>query len=174
MISTIQYSMFNNAGIQKFDRPREMILTPNMVSQSSIWTADTGPEKAVDDKGGTQAHTQCGDGDTIWYKIEFGSEHLVHEVKFINVFDDERKARMDGTRVFVIEDNKEELCATFSIPENAPGQIFSVECNDMLGNGVILRGKVGHHTCFHMWEIDVTESVRIGEIFNIKSTLIQV
>ena len=165
--------MYNNAGIHKFDRPRELILTPNMVSQSSTWAADTGPEQAVDDKGGTQAHTQCGDGDTIWYKIEFGREHFVYEVKFINVFDDSRKARMDGTRVYVIQENKEELCATFSIPAYAPGQIFSVDCNDMLGVGVILRGKVGHHTCFHMYEIDVTENVRIGEILNIQSTLRQ-
>ena len=167
--------MYNNAGIHKLDRPREQILTPNMASQSSKYNENTGPEKALD--GATsidsQSHTLCGDGKDIWYKIEFGREHLVQKISFINVFDDSRKARMDGTRVYVIQDNKEELCATFSIPAYAPGQIFSVDCNDMLGAGVILRGKVGHHTCFHMYEIDITESVRIGEILNIQSTLRQ-
>ena len=160
----------NNAGIHKFDRPREMILTPNMVSQSSKYNENTGPEKALDGDTSinSQSHTQCGDGKDIWYKIEFGGEHLVQEVKFINVFDDPRKARMDGSRVYVIQDNMEELCATFYIPTDAAGTTFSVECNDMLGDGVILRGKVGKADyCIHMFEVDVSESVKIGEIFKI-------
>ena len=73
---------------------------------------------------------------------------------------------MDGTRVFVTQENNEELCATFSIPGHEPGQTFSVECNDMLGDGVTLRGKVGKSdACIHMWEIYVTESLKIGKIF---------
>ena len=159
-------SQENNAGIYKFDRPREMILTPNMVTQSSTYDAETGPEKGVDGDGNSQAHTNCGNGESVWYKIKFGSQHHVRGVKFISVFTDWRKARMDGTRVFVTQENNEELSATFSIPGHEPGQTFSVDCNDMLGDGVTLRGKVGKtDACIHMLEIYVTESVKIGKIF---------
>ena len=151
----------NNAGNQKF--PRKIILTPNVVSQSST-LQQFGPEKAVDGVyKAPAAHTKCGDGENVWYKIEFGIERLVQVVAFFNALPNGYKARMDGTRVFVTNENGEKLCATFSVPADSPERIFSVDCNDMSGDGLILRGEIGKtNACIHMYEIDVTESVEIG------------
>ena len=59
---------------------REMILTSDMVSQSSVFADKYGPEKAIDKDRDTLAYTICEDGKKVWYKIKFQGEHAVSEV----------------------------------------------------------------------------------------------
>ena len=137
-----------------------------MVSQSSTYVelepnAPTyGPEKAIDKNVSTLAHTICEQGSSVWYKINLGKAFYVSEVKFINYFsnfqDDSPKMRMDGTRIFVINNEEEELCETLHVPVNDNRRIYSINCGDKIGDGVILRGKEGKwDACIHITEIEV-------------------
>ena len=131
----------------------EIKLTPDLVSQSSTYVNPDpnhpthGPEMAIDGDENTLAHTNCEQGSAVWYKINFGKAFYVSEVKFSNYFsdfhDDSPKTRMDGTRVFVTNNEKEELCETLHVPPEDTRQIYSINCEDKIGDGVILRGKEG-------------------------------
>ena len=137
-----------------------------MVSQSSTYAnpepnAPTcGPEKAIDKNVSTLAHTICEQGSGVWYKINFGKVFYVSEVQFINHFsnfqDKSLKMRMDGTRIFVIKNDKEELCETLHVPVDDNRRIYSINCGDKIGDGVILRGKEEKwDACIHINEIEV-------------------
>ena len=63
---------------------------------------------------------------------------------------------MDGTRVLVTNNEKEELCETLHVPADDTRQIYSINCGDKIGDGVILRGKEGtSDACIHIREIAV-------------------
>ena len=139
-----------------------------MVSQSSTYvnpnpnqTRTHGPEKAIDRDNDTLAHTNCGQGAGVWYRINFGKLSYVIEVKFSDYFSgrpkkDYQKTRMDGTRVLVTNNEKEELCETLHVPADDNRQIYSINCGDKIGDGVILRGKEGKaDSCIHIKEISV-------------------
>ena len=139
-----------------------------MVSQSSTYvnsspnrTGTYGPEKAIDRDNDTLAHTNCGQGAGVWYKIFFGKLFYVIEVRFSDFFSgkpnkDFQKNRMDGTRVLVTNKDKEELCETLHVPAEDTRQIYSINCGDKIGDGVILRGKEGKaDSCIHIKEISV-------------------
>ena len=144
----------------------EFKLTPDMVSQSSTYVTPEpnaptcGPDKAIDKNVSTLAHTICEQGSGVWYKIDFGKVFYVSEVKFINHFsnfqDESLKMRMDGTRIFVINNKEEELCETLHVPVDDNRRIYSINCEEKIGNGVILRGKEGKwDACIHINEIEV-------------------
>ena len=144
-----------------------------MVSQSSTYSNSDnpektfGPEKAIDGYENSQAHTKCGEGAGIWYKINLGREFNVGEVKFRNYFIDNdnesRKMRMGGTRIFVINNDNEELCETLHVPADDTRQIYSINCGDKIGDGVILRGKEGNmNACIHISEIKVFGRIYTG------------
>ena len=120
-----------------------------MVSQSSIYVNPDknvhthGPERAVDHDPSTLSHTLCHEDTDVWYRIELGSKHYVNKVSIINFFNGNHlyQARMDGTKILVINNNKEELCGTLDVPDNDKRQIYSINCENMFGDGVVLRGK---------------------------------
>ena len=139
-----------------------------MVSQSSTYVNPDpkhpthGPEMAIDGDENTLAHTNCGDGANNWYRIVFGKVYIVTEVEFINHFINQNnnlnglKTRMDGTRVLITNKKKEELCETLHVPAEDTRQIYSINCRDKMGDGVILRGKEGNaDACIHIEEIAV-------------------
>ena len=146
-----------------------------MVSQSSTFSnsdnanADKtfGPERAIDGDENSQAHTVCGEGAGIWYKINLGGAFQVGEVKFRNYFinndKESRKTRMDGTRVLVTNKDKEELCETLHVPADDNRRIYSINCGDKIGDGIILRGKEGKsNACIHISEIKVFGRIYTG------------
>ena len=157
------------------DYNHKIKLTPDMVSQSSTYVnpdpnhSTHGPEMAIDGDEGTVAHTKCELGSSVWYKINFGKTFYVSEVKFINHFSDFQydhpKMRMDGTRVLVTnnEVEKEELCETLHVPADDNRQIYSINCGDKIGDGIILRGKEGKSdACIHIDEIEVSGGIYPG------------
>ena len=144
-----------------------------MVSQSSTYVNSDnpdkthGPEKAIDGHETSQAHTECGQGVGVWYRINFGRTIRVDKVKFSNTFanshDVSHKMRMDGTRVLVTNKDKEDLCETLHVPADDNRQIYSINCGDKIGDGVILRGKEGKtDACIHISEIEVSGGIYPG------------
>ena len=98
-----------------------MVLTSDMVSQSTVYYDPDhpdrrhGPELAIDKDRKTIAHTICQEGQNVWYKIEFGGEHVVNKVVIINSFQNQYKTRMDGTDVAVLSGDKEHICETLRV-----------------------------------------------------------
>ena len=134
-----------------------------MVSQSTAYQ-DLGPESAIDNNYMTVAHTKCGNGENVWYKIEFGGKHHVNKVEMYDHFTDHYKRRMDGTRVIVTNESKEEICGILSVTADDNRKKYSISCSDKKGDGVMLRGKPGkHNACIHITRIQVFEAVYRGE-----------
>ena len=147
-----------------------MKLKPDDVSQSSVFKDSNNEypaELAIDNDVNTVAHSICGNGANLWYRVDFDGKHFVKAVSFVNSFSGieyASKTRMDGTKVLVINNNKEKLCDTVLVPSSDTREIYVINCGDKIGDGVILRGKEGKADfCIHIREIDVLESIVRGE-----------
>ena len=144
-----------------------MILTSDMVSQSSVFADKYGPEKAIDKDRDTLAYTRCEDGKKVWYKIKFQGEHAVSEVVIIIFnFEDYLESRMDGVTVAVLSGDEEDVCGTLSVTSDYGKEKNSINCNNLRGDGVILRGEEGRFdACIHIREILVFETHNEGMLF---------
>ena len=144
---------------------RKMILTPDMVSQSTTYLDPSlnGPQLAIDSDTGTGAHTTCQDGRYVWYKIRFVGERFVDKVVLINSFGNRQEIRMDGATVAVLNGDEENVCATLSVTPHDGVEKYSMNCNNLRGDGVILRGEEGRvEACIHIREIQVFETLYKG------------
>ena len=144
---------------------RKMILTPDMVSQSSTYLNPSlnGPQLAIDSDTGTGSHTTCQDGRYVWYKIRFVGERFVDKVVLINSFGNRQEIRMDGATVAVLNGDEENVCGTLSVTPDDDIQKYSINCNNLRGDGVILRGEEGRvEACIHIREIQVFETLYKG------------
>ena len=135
-----------------------------MVSQSTLSNKMFGPEKALDKYMNTRAHTICQDGKKVWYEIKFHREHAVNQVVMFNLYNFFYKSRMDGTKVAVLSREEEHTCETLSVTAEDDIEKYSINCNNLRGDRVILRGEGKEKACNHIREIQVFETLDLGMV----------
>ena len=119
-------------------------------------------ELAVDGDMSTWSHTKCAWSIDLWFKMKFSAVFCFSEVVIIQSHDSYYSARMQDTKVFVIntKTGTEHLCGVLKIRDvrTTEGQTYKINCDLKCGDEVKLKvrhdkSQYGQEGCIHIKEI---------------------